>query len=503
MDYLIRFVQAHESFRRPELEALAQLANVQIQIVFYSSTSPFCIIRFKDTGARNIEVIARHFISNSILSKAIYELWGTGKDYPLLHADIRSRSKHLWPSYRPRSFKFSVDGYLGKRSSSQQRELINSFSYLEFSGDIQMNNPYATFTIFEDWETPDPLRPSLAMETGKPRQVKELYFGRLTGESSRELILKHDLKQRPYISTTSMDAELALVTATLALAGPGKLFLDPFVGTGGFMVAASELEAMTLGSDIDGRSFRGKGRGLEKGVGANFVKYGLEDVFGDCIISDLTNTPLRSNGTSKSLLQADNSTRWLDGIICDPPYGVREGLKVLGKRAAPAGKDFLTDTARATMDEDGAYLIEGTPAHLLPSYVPPKRPYSFVQMLDDILVFAAQTLVDNGRLAFWMPVANEGTDEDFPIPTNYHLELVHCCVQPFNKWSRRLLVYRRRSLKELESDHLEILEDINRNRTNSTGHLETVDRTSADDLNPFRKQYFKGFENKDSRHNNH
>ena len=67
-----------------------------------------------------------------------------------------------------------------------------------------------------------------------------------------------------------MDAELALVTVTLALAGPGKLFFDPFVGTGGFMVAAAELGAVTLGSDIDGRSYRGKGKGMEKGVLANY-----------------------------------------------------------------------------------------------------------------------------------------------------------------------------------------------------------------------------------------
>jgi tRNA (guanine10-N2)-methyltransferase len=486
MDYLIRFVQAHESFRRPELEALARLANVEIRIIYYSTTSPFCIVRFKGTGSRNLEVIARHFISNSILAKAIYELWGSGNDYEALHADIATRSKQLWPSYKSRTFKFTIDGYLGKRSSSEQRELINSFAYLSFQGDITMISPYATFTIFEDWETPDALHPDLAAETGKPRQVKQLYFGRLTGESSRDLILKHDLKKRPYISTTSMDAELALLTATLALASPGKLFFDPFVGTGGFMVAAAELEAMTLGSDIDGRSFRGKGRGLEKGVGANFAKYELEDYFGDCIISDLTNTPLRANTPTMS-------TRWLDGIICDPPYGVREGLKVLGTRAAPAGKEFFHDTARMTLDADGAYLIDGTPAHLLPSYIPPKRPYSFMRMLDDILAFAACTLIDDGRLAFWMPVANEGMEHDFPIPQNRSLELVHCCVQPFNRWSRRLLVYRRRKVREVD----EMMGDDLEGKEGLTAEWELlVDRSSADDLNPFRKRYFQGFENR-------
>lgn len=36
MEYLVRFVQAHETFRRPELEALADLAGIEIEFVEYS-----------------------------------------------------------------------------------------------------------------------------------------------------------------------------------------------------------------------------------------------------------------------------------------------------------------------------------------------------------------------------------------------------------------------------------------------------------------------------------
>lgn len=36
MDYLIRFVQMHESFRKPETDALAELAGIELQWVFYS-----------------------------------------------------------------------------------------------------------------------------------------------------------------------------------------------------------------------------------------------------------------------------------------------------------------------------------------------------------------------------------------------------------------------------------------------------------------------------------
>lgn len=36
MDYLIRFVQMHESFRKPETDALATLAGIDLEWVFYS-----------------------------------------------------------------------------------------------------------------------------------------------------------------------------------------------------------------------------------------------------------------------------------------------------------------------------------------------------------------------------------------------------------------------------------------------------------------------------------
>jgi tRNA (guanine10-N2)-methyltransferase len=342
-----------------------------------------------------------------------------------------------------------------------------------------MQDVEAEFTVFEEWDlTSSPHH----IPVSKPQQVSDaktclgddvsrvpfrMFFGRNVASSSRHLIDKHDLKKRPYISTTSMDAGLALVTATLALAGPGKIFFDPFVGTGGFLVSAAEFGALAFGSDIDGRSFRGKGKGIERGVGANFRKYGLEHYFVDCIISDLTNTPLRISACPR-----DESERWLDGIICDPPYGVREGLKVLGTRISKveAGKTVV-------------HMLDGVPAHTREGYIAPKRPYSFSLMLEALLEFAARTLVDGGRIAFWMPTANE--EEEMSVPANPYLQLVHCCVQPFNKWSRRLLVYRRRKAAEV-GNVLSMKGDGQVRYQN--GSAET-----ADDLNPFRKRYFQGF----------
>jgi tRNA (guanine10-N2)-methyltransferase len=180
-----------------------------------------------------------------------------------------------------------------------------------------MVDPDEEFCIFEDYEAPivDGSRPQVR------GSLKRVYLGRWLAKGSREAVDLHDLKKRNYISTTSMDAGLSLVTANMALASEGKVFYDPFVGTGSFCVAAAHFGAHTYGSDIDGRSFRGKERGKGKSIGlvANLQQYQLESRFMDAFISDLTNSPLR-----KAPL--------FDGIVCDPPYGVREGLKVLGTR---------------------------------------------------------------------------------------------------------------------------------------------------------------------------
>ncbi|BDD58459.1 hypothetical protein MPDQ_003412 [Monascus purpureus] len=446
MEYLIRFAQVHESFRLPEIKALATLAGVDLEVVFYDQFSPYCIINLENEAA------ARSLIARSILAKDIFELWGQGTNYEEVHADVRRRTAHRWSGYKDVSFRFTVECFAGKRRLSSKRDIIQSFAYLDFQGPIQLKDPDEDFWVMEDY-----VSDVESVHVGKDRppqdesqEPKRIYFGRWLADSSREIVNKYDLKKRRYISTTSMDAELSLVTANMALAAPGKLFFDPFVGTGSFCVAAAHFGALTMGSDIDGRSFRGKDRGDGKPMGLtmNFQQYGLESKFMDAFSSDLTHTPLRD-------------FQFLDGIICDPPYGVREGLRVLGTRDGRAKEPVL---------------IDGVPAHILPGYIPPKKPYGFEALQNDILSFAARTLVPGGRLSMWMPTA--GQDEvELAIPMHANLEVVSVSVQPFNNWARRLITYRR--LPEGEFSDI----TFRRQKGDEQG-------VNADELNEFRRKYF-------------
>lgn len=359
-----------------------------------------------------------------------------------------------------RSFRFELDSFHGSRSNAEQRSIIETFSYMGFEGPIRMNQPDHQFTIFEEYE----------LDGNIP---KRLFLGRLVAESGRKAINKYSLKKRSYIATTSMDAELSLVTANLALAAPGRLAYDPFMGTGSFPVACAHFGASVFGSDLDGRSIRGK---KDRSVRGNFSQYGTSANYLGGFIADLTNTPLRHD-------------RIVDAIICDPPYGVREGLKVLG-------------STRVALQQV-VYLADGKPAHLQENYVPPKKPYSFLRMLDDILDFSADMLAQHGRVCMWMPVAGVAADEEVPgegsttfieaeydIPEHPALELVSLCTQDFNKWSRRLLTYRRLPDSDVDEARLLsykakrlVLEDVS----------ESGMKFKADDLNAFRRRYFQGF----------
>lgn len=260
-----------------------------------------CIVQLPSADA------AKRLIRRSIMAQSIHELWGSGKNMKELNESVRATSGTEWLRYKNSSFKFVFDSYQGSRSKSSQLSVINNFQYLPFEGRIVMKNPDEIFTILELWPWN-----SVPMGVEHPDYY---HLGRFIANSARDVVLKFDLKKRQYISTTSMDSELALITANIALAAPGKIFYDPFVGTGSFPIACAHFGAVSWGSDIDGRSIRGEGN--EKSLKGNFGQYNIQSFLGDVFAADVTNSPICRR-------------RFWDGIVCDPPYGVREGLRVLG-----------------------------------------------------------------------------------------------------------------------------------------------------------------------------
>lgn len=57
-------------------------------------------------------------------------------------------------------------------------------------------------------------------------------------------------------------------------------------------------------------------------------------------------------------------------------------------------------------------------------------------MINDILNFAARTLVKDGRLCMWMPTTSD-KEAEFPVPMHQNLEVISVSVQPFSNCKQR------------------------------------------------------------------
>ncbi|AOW28529.1 tRNA (guanine10-N2)-methyltransferase [Candida albicans SC5314] len=414
-DYLIHLASTFPKFRIAELEALADLYNIDVDLSSHNEDSTFLVVSLENDEQ------ARQLISRSVMSFGIYELWGYGETYDKLHEDVRAKSADKFEKYKDVSFKFDFKNFRGRPSNKGKVRIIESFSYLPFEGKIDLKNPDEIFTVVEEYKYNDRAKSESPIHIWFTRQLQ-------LSERSNGLVETYDLKKRNYIGTTSFEAELSLVTCNLAQIAPGKITYDPFTGTGSFLVAAAHFGGYPIGSDIDVRMLNG--RGNDKNVKSNFKQYGTSGNFIDVLTMDFTHNALRKDFQ-------------IDSIVCDPPYGVREGLRVLGAK---------NEEKAAGREHD---VFDGEIAYLRREFIPPKKPYSLANLLEDLLQFASERLPVGGRLAFWMPTANDNFEET-QIPQHERLELLHCLEQSFNQWSRRLLVYVKRdeSYKGITSNGL-------------------------------------------------
>ncbi|KAJ1967637.1 hypothetical protein IWQ62_001731 [Dispira parvispora] len=403
--YLIHFAQFHPDFRLAELEALARLENVALEYdpTTYSNDNPFLLVRIPD------DVQACKLVQRSILVKEVCEHWASAPTYEALFEIIRQNPQR-WEQFNDCSFKFMVKCFGGTRTIPEQVEIINRFAFLGFSGPIDLKNPQEQFVVYEDYG----IDPALHRVQSEPMQV---HFGRLLALSNRGLVGKFNLKKRNYLGNTSMDAELSLVMANQALARPGALVYDPFVGTGSFLLTCAHFGALTMGSDIDGRQIRGS-RTATNGIQANVEQYNLGRRVLDTVVFDISRNPWRQHGPTRT-------GPWFDAIVTDPPYGVRAGAKRLGRKSG--------------LNPDLSFVVvDGQVNHLRTDYYPPTVPYEMSEVITDLLEFAARFLVLHGRLVYWLPtVVDEYTPQD--IPEHPCLRLLANSEQPFGSWSRRLV----------------------------------------------------------------
>lgn len=131
-----------------------------------------------------------------------------------------------------------------------------------------------------------------------------IYLGREVARSDRAGFRGRRPHLKPFFYPGTMLPKLARALVNLSCAREGELLLDPFAGTGGFLVEAGLMGVRGVGVDVQGRILRGALANLE-GLGCSLVA------------GDATCLPLKD--------------RSIEAAVSDAPYG-RSALIQAGSR---------------------------------------------------------------------------------------------------------------------------------------------------------------------------
>lgn len=434
MKVLVVFRGTHNDFREPELTSvlarvrgcdelecndlcitpavreldLARTPRTDLAgVVLYGHV--FCYAHFRSVAE------ATETISRCVLARAAFIPLGHGQNYDecvksAKDADSLNACSDMLDSRLLRSFKCVVEGFGRRYSMQEQLEKMEMFSDLfeRFAGPVKLNNPDDEFWIMED------AFPAVGHKSneqhGQPRQV---FLGRKIAAGAAYLGHEFHLSRRRYIGPTSMDAELAFVMANMARVRPGDVVLDPFCGTGSILVSCARLGARAIGSDLNIQVLRGKDG---RNISSNFSQYRLPQPLG-VLRADLIHSPYRQ------------TRPWVDAIVCDPPYGIKEGT-------------------RAFRDQQHAFGL----SKRTKDFIPATQRVVFVDFIDALLQFASDVLVPGGRLVYWLPTTPDYVDTD--VPRHPALRLVSNSEQVITmRMCRRLITMQRLTPAQLRLAH--------------------------------------------------
>jgi len=129
-------------------------------------------------------------------------------------------------------------------------------------------------------------------------------IGRVLKEVDRSQYEERRPHKRPYFHPGAMLPRISRTLVNLTRVRPGERFLDPFCGTGGFLIEAGLIGAEVHGFDIDAEAVHG--------CRENLKHYGI-----DC----------RVEVHDAMKLEYED---YFDAVATDPPYGISASTKGLG-----------------------------------------------------------------------------------------------------------------------------------------------------------------------------
>lgn len=129
-------------------------------------------------------------------------------------------------------------------------------------------------------------------------------IGRVIANVDRSQYEERRPHKRPYFHPGAILPRISRACVNLTRVKAGKRFLDPFCGTGGFLIEAGLIGAEVYGFDIDAEAVHGCKKNLDE--------YGIE-----------------YKVEVKDAMELDDE-RYFDAVATDPPYGISASTKGLG-----------------------------------------------------------------------------------------------------------------------------------------------------------------------------
>lgn len=289
---MTRFVAVFSSaaslsaFRIPEFLAVAEVVNVPIYpltvsssgyLASNSSSSSDCYFYFFETTA-TVEELTK-VAERCILLRGLYvllcaaptleALYTRGGNYCGVDTVTVAQSSKIdgevllganESRYMSGDYCFHVETIGKKYSADEKRTIIDNIcdtipGHPPRLGQVSYTSPVHRFYLFVQHRLIS--TPPGAHSSAIHGPLMHVVYVVLLAESHRSRLLHdYDLKRRPYIGTTSMPPEEALLMSNLARVQRGQLVYDPFCGTGSLLVAAANYGAHILASDVDARTMR-------------------------------------------------------------------------------------------------------------------------------------------------------------------------------------------------------------------------------------------------------
>ncbi|EME31745.1 tRNA (guanine(10)-N2)-methyltransferase [Galdieria sulphuraria] len=436
--YLVIFRDIHKEFSVPELLSVYSLVirrqkdivKPKLQEDFFAKTirSASCDLETDTKKIRGVFYFANFqsdqeaFLvgSRCVLVRAIIRLWSHARSHELCLKQLQSLGKDVFKELllsEKESFRCRLFSYGRKYSQSETVNRINFYSSIlqQFPGKVNLQNFKHEIWIVED-SFPK------AGHTNEPSRIdipNHVYAGLLIAEGCVKQVQKYTLKKRNFIGTTSMDAELAFIMANFALADNLKLILDPFVGTASILISSAAFGAETLGSDLSFTVLKGKNK--EENIVSNFRQYKLQQPLG-IVRCDILHNPWRH----ESIMSSFTSFKchgWLDAIVADLPYGVRE-----------SSREFVGEKLHS---------------RFVLNHIPKTSRVGLDNLVSSLFDFATSSLVGGGRLVFWLPCTDEFSERDKTEICHPSFISIAACRQILTcRFHRVLFVFERKAWED-------------------------------------------------------